>query len=137
MKDKTLKAGAIIMSSKNTANIGLIYRFKQNDWSFPKGHIEQGENAAEAMKREVYEETGLIVKIVHELPDHLYTNLKDGEIITKMFLVVSENDSNLRPEFEKDAIEWVSYDRVNKKLSYDNLKEYFKSVLPIIEKYIN
>ena len=131
------KAGAIILSSKNKQNIALLYRGKQNDWSFPKGHIEQGENYTQTMIREIREETGLTVSIIQKLPDHFYTNLKEGLISTKMFLVISEDDSKLKPEFEADDIQWIPYVQVVEKLSYDNLKGYFTSIISVIEKIYN
>lgn len=60
---KTAKAGAIV-SRNDGSEILLVYRAKHDDWSFPKGHIEEGENPEQAMRREVVEETGLTVKKV-------------------------------------------------------------------------
>jgi 8-oxo-dGTP pyrophosphatase MutT (NUDIX family) len=133
MKNKLEKAGAIVLSAKNKANIALLYRSRESDWSFPKGHIEQGENPMEAMIREIKEETGLDVEVVKELPEHFYTSPNEGEIVNKMFLVVSKDDSKLKTEYEGDKLEWVSLDKVNEKLSYKNLKDYFDLVLEIIK----
>ena len=133
MKNKIIKAGAIILSAKNMAKIALLYRKKENDWSFPKGHTEQGENLEQTMLREIKEETGLDVKIIIELPHHLYTNKNEGEIVTNFFLVVSKDDTKLKTEFAGDKLQWVTFDEVIEKLSYDNLKDYFRLVLPIIK----
>jgi len=134
MDKKTIqKAGAIILGNTDKNIIALLYRAKLKDWSFPKGHIEQGENAIQAMKREVLEETGLVVNILCELPDLLYTHPNGTAISTKMFLVQSENDSRTHQEHEGDAIQWVPIQKVNSTLSYDNLREYFKEVLPLIK----
>jgi 8-oxo-dGTP diphosphatase len=130
---KILKAGGIILSNDNKDNIVLLYRKQQNDWSFPKGHIDPGENATRAMIREIQEETGLNVRIVKELPDHFYKSANEGEIVTKMFLVISIDDSELKEEHEGDKLEWVSLDGVVKKLSYNNLKDYFNLILPSLE----
>ena len=132
-----IKAGAVVLSAKNMAKVALLYRGEQKDWSFPKGHIESGENPSEAMIREIKEETGLNIKIIKELPDYLYSNKMEGDIVTKMFLVRSEDDSKHKLEFKKDDIQWISYDKVVEKLIYDNLKDYFNLVLPIIKKEID
>ena len=47
---KVEKAGCILIDIKNK-KIGLIYRKKQNDYSFPKGHREDGETLAECAIR--------------------------------------------------------------------------------------
>jgi len=39
---KIQKAGAIILN-KNNDSILLLYGGNKYDWSFPKGHIEEGE----------------------------------------------------------------------------------------------
>ncbi len=128
MEQKIQKAGALILSSENNNTIALLYRAKQNDWSFPKGHVEEGENTTEAMIREIQEETGLGVRIIKELPNSEYSSEGEGSISTKMFLVQSEDDSKLKLEHEGDKIEWVPFDQVLEKLSYDNLRNYFKSI---------
>ena len=42
----TEKAGCFLIK-KETREIALIYRQKQEDYSFPKGHIEKGETLKE------------------------------------------------------------------------------------------
>lgn len=131
-KEKTLKAGAIILSKLDKNKIALLYRSRENDWSFPKGHIDEGESVVQAMIREIQEETGLIVRIIEKLPDFNYTSFS-GEIVSlKMFLVKSENDSLLKTEFEDDDIQWILIDKVIETLSYDNLKDYFKLIQRLI-----
>lgn len=132
-----LKVGAIILNHKDNNKIALLYRGKQNDWSFPKGHVDPGENAIQTMVREIREETGLTVRIIKELPDMEYHNNIEGSISIKMFLVESEDDSKLKIEFKNDKIQWVQLNKVNKKLSYDNLKDYYNSILQIIKNAIN
>ncbi len=136
MNTITQKAGAIILSNENKNNIALLYRGKQKDWSFPKGHIDAGEEPTQAMIREIKEETGLSIKILTSLNDLSYTS-STGEIVsTKMFLVQSEDDSTLKNESDNDSIEWVSYTDVISKLSYDNLREYYTNILPTIKSFI-
>ena len=62
-----LKAGTILI---NKDKIGLIYRDFNNDYTFPKGHVEEGESFLECAIRETNEETKREVKIL--LEDELY-----------------------------------------------------------------
>lgn len=135
MQNKVKKAGAVILSSEDPRNVALLYRTKWGDWSFPKGHIDGGENETEAMLREIKEETGLDVKIIKELPDHHYINDTEGDVFVKMFLVKSLNDFGIKLEFSEDDIQWIPYNEVAGKLTYDNLKDYFKSIFSIIKKH--
>ena len=52
-------AGAVVLRK---GRVLLVHRPAYNDWSFPKGKLDRGENAAAAAVREVGEETGLRVR---------------------------------------------------------------------------
>jgi 8-oxo-dGTP pyrophosphatase MutT (NUDIX family) len=43
----------------------LLIRDSYRNWGFPKGHLEPGEPPADAARREVAEETGLVDLILH------------------------------------------------------------------------
>lgn len=130
------KAGAIILSQKDPALIALLYRSKQNDWSFPKGHVEKDESPIETACREIKEETGLSVIQIVDLPPIEYRHPTESHIINHMFLMRSENDSSLKNEFRNDKISWIPYKEIAEKLSYSNTKEYYTSILNFIEKQI-
>ena len=53
---ETQKAGCFLVDLK-TKQICLIYRDHHDDYTFPKGHIEIGEDAKTAAIRETAEET--------------------------------------------------------------------------------
>lgn len=131
--DKVQKAGAIILNHTDRKSALLLYRAKQQDWTFPKGHVDPGENSTETMVREIREETGLTVDVLRKLPSMAYTSSAGENTQLAMFLVVSQDDSALRTEFTDDRLEWVSLQEVVPRLSYDNLKTYFTSVLPKLE----
>ena len=47
-------------------------RGKDRVWALPKGHIDEGESAAETALREVHEETGVEGRVVEKLGDIRY-----------------------------------------------------------------
>jgi len=126
------KAGAIILSKDNPSKILVLYRASQKDWSFPKGHIEQGESINEATLREVGEETGLEVEIIDlPLPLLRYVHPSVGPVELHLLLAKSTDDRKLRTEFGGDKLEWERVDKVSEKLSY-RLGDYFNRILPDI-----
>ena len=128
----TKKAGAIILSHDDDSKILLIHQGKWNDWHFPKGHVDLGESALQAMYREVKEETGLDVEALQVLPAFEYVNAIDGAITLQMWCARSKDDALLKKEFENDELLWVPCGKVKEILSYDDLKKYYDDVLPEI-----
>ena len=59
MKGKTYDhwKSRMFLDKKETKEIALICRKKQEDYSFPKGHVENGESLKDAAIRETAEET--------------------------------------------------------------------------------
>lgn len=131
--EKVGKAGAIVLHSDGTARVALIFRGKEKDWSFPKGHIESGEEPLAACIREVKEEIGLEVDIIDQLPNNEYLHKSGNKIVTYMYLVRSKGREFVI-EKPSDKIEWINIDEVKNKLGYDNLKQYFSKILPIVKK---
>lgn len=77
------------------ALIGRLDRRETLLWSLPKGHIEEGETAAETAVREVCEETGLTSKVLHPLG-----------IIDYWF--VAEQHKKVHKTVHHFLLEWVS-----------------------------
>ena len=128
------KAGAIIISKENPELIALLYRSREDDWSFPKGHVEKGESFIKTAQREIKEETGLFVRFIgDELPPIQYSHSNGHQIMIRMFLAQSEDDTTLKRESKNDEIIWIPYTKVTDTLSYDNIKKYYLEALPHIE----
>ncbi len=60
--------GIVIMDGKV-----LLRKTAKNEWLFPKGHVEQGENLQQAAEREIKEETGILSKVADYLGKIDYT----------------------------------------------------------------
>lgn len=134
----TEKAGCFLIN-KETKEIALIYRKKQDDYSFPKGHVEKGETLKEAAVRETAEETKRIAKIVDEYEPFVekYTTPRGENCACYMFFAVDKGVSDNQCEDTHDVI-WTPFVKVEETLSYDSLKNTWNSVkdtvIEILEK---
>lgn len=129
------KAGCILIN-KEIKKIGLVYRKKLNDYSFPKGHLEENETLSECAVRETTEETGRDCKLISdkEIGVIEYTNY-EGQIKTYMFLALDKGKTNKKiAEKDKEELVWVNYNEVESKLSYQNIKDFWNKVKEKVEK---
>ncbi len=124
------KAGVVIIRpGSDEQEILLVFRGRQGDWSFPKGHCEQGESFEQTAVREIREETGLEIRFLRQLPDLTYKNTKEEEVVLRMYLGTPRDEgSKERAEKPDDRVEWIPLSRVESTLSYQNLKDYFSSI---------
>lgn len=128
----TQKAGCFLIN-RETKEIALIYRKKQNDYSFPKGHVEKGESLKETAIRETAEETKRVALIIDKYEPYLekYTTDKGEECICYMFFAIDDGVSDNESEDTHDVI-WTPFDKVEDILSYDSLKNTWRAVKSII-----
>ena len=133
---KVKKAGCILMNIEKRA-IAIVYREKQNDWSFPKGHLEEGETLEECAVRETAEETKRDCEILEKEPVFIeYYVTPSGEDVEMFYFLAkdigeSDNDStDTHPHY------WIPYDEVYDKLTYDSLKNVWNNVKEKVKEYM-
>lgn len=63
-KQEVSAGGVVFRCDEHGAQYVLIYD-QHGNWGFPKGHVEAGEDPADAARREVREETGLDRLVLH------------------------------------------------------------------------
>lgn len=133
---ETLKAGCFLIN-KETKEIALIYRKKQNDYSFPKGHVENGESLKAAAIRETAEETKRIADIMEKYEPYIekYTTPKGENCICYMFFAIDKGKSD-NDSLDTHDVVWTQLNKVEETLSYDSLKNTWRSVQDTIIKII-
>ena len=133
------KKGGCFLINRKTKQIALIFRPKKNDYSFPKGHIEEGENLKECAIRETIEETARDIKLIMEEPIYInkYTTPQGEDVEVYFYLAedLGEYQGEIKEE-DKEISEWFDIKDVRNILSYDDLIEMWDEVLPIIETQI-
>lgn len=114
------KAGCILVNLE-TQKVALVSR--KGEFSFPKGHLEDGETLRECAIRETVEETGhnchiegekeiAIIRYItprgEDVENYLYVAIDDG---------ISQEQIN---EKDKEITVWEKFNNVETTLSHDN-----------------
>ena len=130
---KTRTAGGVVTNDQGKV---LVVNQRGTSWSLPKGHIDPGEDALEAARREIYEESGLLeLQLVRELGT--YERYKIGvnggddhrklKAITMFLFRTSE--TRLKPvDPENPEARWVEKEKVAQLLTHKKDKNFFRAV---------
>lgn len=113
--------GIIFYNGKQNTKILLVKNTNGKYWSFPKGHIEQGETEKETAAREIKEETGLDVDIkkdFREVSDYCPFGKIRKHVV--FFLAQAFTDDVKIQEEEIAEYIWVDFQQARKICSYDN-----------------
>jgi 8-oxo-dGTP pyrophosphatase MutT (NUDIX family) len=101
----------------------LIHRPRYDDWSFPKGKLDDGEDDEAAALREVHEETGLRCRVLAALGDTEYEDRRGRPKVVRYFLMEAEDpfdEDRFVPNPEVDEIRWLSPAAAARLLTYQH-----------------
>ena len=140
--------GAIILNSNNQVFVGKRIDNPGKFWQMPQGGVDNGEEYFDAMKRELFEETGIrnfkIIKEIegmteYELPEYLLGKIWRGKYRgqrQKWFVIRflgDDNEINLntsKTEFKE--WKWVNLDDLPN-IIVDFKKKLYQSLVPKIK----
>ena len=102
--------------------IALVHRPVHQDWSYPKGKLEEGETFEDAAQREVLEETGLVCRLLRFIGHTEYTDRK-GRPKVVAYWVMSAVAGTFAVNEEVDELRWVDVATAGELLSYERDRE--------------
>ena len=114
MAERERAAGGIVLRD---GKLAVVHRPKYDDWSLPKGKLDEGESWEDAALREVEEEIGVRARLVRPLEAVHYRTSKgrDKEV---RYWVMEPISGEFTPNDEVDDVRWVSPDEAGALLSY-------------------
>lgn len=139
--DETSAGGLVVRVQEGEPFVAVIARRNRGgkiEWCLPKGHVEVGETAEQAARREIAEETGITGSIVsplasidywfssfdrriHKVVHHFLLEYQSGTITV-------END----PDQEAEDAEWVRLAEVSARLAYPNERRIVAIALDLL-----
>ncbi|HEY7667974.1 MAG TPA: NUDIX hydrolase [Actinomycetota bacterium] len=110
--------------------IVLVHRPAYDDWSFPKGKLERGEDEPTAALREVDEETGLRAALGEDLGTVAYRDTKGRPKIVRYYEMRVDDGEPLRPAHEIDDARWFPLEGARAALTYDHDRRILDRLAP-------
>ncbi len=145
-------AGAIIFYKETDNTIKYLFlKHKNDNWNFPKGLIEEGEDLEEAALRECKEETSLeeielvpgfketikfFFKVKYDY--QIERGFEMGQIVLKFvtYFLVQSKTKDVKISFEHEGYEWLTFEEAMEKLKkYKNSKEILQKARDFIIKH--
>ena len=132
---KTKSAGGVVVGGMGKI---LVVSQRGTSWSLPKGHIDSGEDAIDAAKREIYEESGIKdLEFVKRLRS--YTRYKIGkggngedksEIKKIVMFLFKTKEKHLSPiDPHNPEARWIEKDKVSHLLTHPKDKAFFLQII--------
>ena len=97
--------------------IAIVHRPLQDDWTLPKGKLDEGETAEQAALREVREETGLQCRITRPAGCTAYVDRRGRDKIV-CYWVMHPLAGRFEPGDEVDGMRWLTVDEALVVLTY-------------------
>ncbi len=113
-------AGCVVWTGTPEAlRFAVVHRPRYDDWSFPKGKVDEGETELECAIREVEEETGLVGDIGAELLTLGYVDHRDRPKTVRYWLLERTGGAFVVND-EVDELRWLSTAEAADLLTYEH-----------------
>lgn len=114
--------GLVVRRVAGQLEIAVVHRPVHQDWSYPKGKLEEGETFEDAAQREVLEETGLVCQLARFVGHTDYADRK-GRPKVVAYWVMSVVAGTFAPNEEVDELRWVDVEVAGQLLTYERDRE--------------
>jgi 8-oxo-(d)GTP phosphatase len=123
-------AGGIVMrAGPGGPEVVLVHRPAYDDWSFPKGKLEPGEDESAAALREVEEETGLRAEPVEDLGAVTYVDGRGRPKVVRYWRMEVPEGAEPSAANEVDLARWVPLDEAEDLLTYPHDRQLLRRVV--------
>jgi bis(5'-nucleosidyl)-tetraphosphatase len=132
MRTEERSAGFVVFR-QDAASRGRLFLLLDHGrfWSYPKGHVDQGEDDLAAARRELREETGISdVRIVPGFTHQIsYEFHKKTRVVRKtvVYFLAESSTGDVRISHEHVGFAWLNYDQALATLNYESAKQVLRA----------
>jgi len=113
--------GVIVRGGVAGPEVAIVHRPRYDDWSLPKGKLEEGEAFEDGALREVEEETGLRCELGRELTATRYRDKKGRPKVVRYWsMTILGEDTGFILNEEVDELLWLPPPKAMAKVDYDH-----------------
>ena len=129
--------GAVIFrKDEHGWNVLLIRHTKGKHISFPKGHMEAGELESQTAEREVFEETGIRVRVDRRYrAENRYNIRSDIQKLVVIFAAVTTQREIIPQPEEIAEANWYPVEAALERLTYERDRKILREALIHIQQY--
>lgn len=130
--EETSAGGIVYRRTPENGSLFLLIRDSYRNWGFPKGHVEPGEERADAARREVAEETGLADLVIRGPVQEIDWFFRfRGRLIHKTcaFFLMESASGEACPQRDEGitACRWLPLEEALRTVSYANAREVLRA----------
>lgn len=118
--------GVVWRKEDDRVEVVVVHRPKYDDWTFPKGKLDDGESHEEAARREVDEETGLRCALGDELASASYVDAKGRPKLVRYWSMRVGSGAFVVND-EVDELRWLPLAETARVLTYAHDLEVLES----------
>lgn len=120
--------GAVVFRRERDGLVFLVETMQLGHISLPKGHVEDGETEEETARREIWEETGLRVRVDTNFRHTIRYSPRPGAEKDVVFFVAEAEQGDITPQPEEvGSAAFLSMEEAMGVLTYDSDREVLRA----------